>query len=161
MRKIGIVITSLLGGGGLFFLWFYFTGHVAVVGGSFIKEYRYAGNVNELIMRIKEYTDSSSFIKFTLTDTTGNSKNGLAYFIDLELKKKDKDILFTIKCNDERNQNSSAPRTDIKLVFAFDKLHTIGGYNRNATGIKPLINRFDLDFLTPFKNDQHLTITAF
>ncbi len=69
-------------------------------------------------------------------------------------------MLFTIKCKEDRKQDSSAAQTDTKLIFAFDRVHIIGGYNKDARGIDSLVKAFDIRFLALLENDQHLSITT-
>jgi hypothetical protein len=51
----------------------------------------------------------------------------------------------------ENNYSSKVPESSIELVFAYDKIHNIGGYNNRATGVKELVDYFETNFLGPFE----------
>jgi hypothetical protein len=65
---------------------------------------------------------------------------------------------YTIAC--ENPDGKSASGTTIDLTFAYDKINNIGGYNKKAKGINPLVDVFDVEFLKPLMNSQNITITS-
>ncbi len=156
MKKTIILIVVLVVVGALFFIYVL---RQLTPGDNSIKDYRYNGSVDNLIMNIQSYAKAKPGISFKITDTTGNAESGFAYYMDIELKDNKSDFLFTIKCKDGKKHDSSAAQTDAKLIFAFDRVHIIGGYNKDAQGIEPLVKAFDVRFLVPLENDQHLSIT--
>lgn len=151
MKKIIIITTiaAIVIGG-----FIYFVGGITS-GSSVIKTYSYAGDVKELINHIKSFSRQNSTVFSSVTDTTGTPKKGFTFYINIELKNSRHDILYSIACASSKGK---ALETKIELVMAYDKINKVGGYSEKAKDIKPLINIFDTDILTPLRNNQNMKI---
>lgn len=125
-------------------------------GNSVIKKYSYSGSVDEFISHVKDLSLKDAAIVTKITDTTGTREKGYTYYISIELKSNGNDVLYSIACESSRNV---ASETTIELVMAYDKINNIGGYRKEAKGITPLVNNFDINFLTPLQHTQKIEIT--
>ena len=121
---------------------------------STINKYTYSGQVDEFFALVKIFSNADSCLIVTMTDTTGTAKTGYTYYMDIEIKNKDRDILYSIAC--EAKKNVPKPEAIIKLVFAFDRIKKIGGYSKNAAGVTKLLDDFENNFILPFENNQHI-----
>jgi hypothetical protein len=155
MKKI-IIIAATLIIVALIALFIRFVGGMSA-GNSIVKQYFYSGGVEEFLNHAQTFSAQDSNVISKRTDTTGNARNGYAYYMDIELKNNGHDFLYSIAC--ESNNNSPKSGTLIKLVMAYDKINNIGGYRKEAKGIDPLVNIFDIDFLKPLMNSQNIKVT--
>jgi hypothetical protein len=120
-----------------------------------IRKYEYAGNFNQLINGIRNYTSTDSTVKLKITDTTGNKKNGYAIYLNIETKVDQDSIEYGLKCE----EYISDGKIILSLVEAYNKTRITGGYSKEAKGVEPLVNKFEASFLTPLRNSQKLKIT--
>jgi hypothetical protein len=60
-----------------------------------IKQYEFNGSVHQLLTYIKAYTTVNPSVAIKITDITGNEKNGIATYMDIQIKTL-APILFTI-----------------------------------------------------------------
>jgi hypothetical protein len=153
MKKV-IFITVAILFFGLVVVLIKYVDRVAPSNTSTIKKYIYFGKVDEFLALVKIFSNADSSLIATMTDTTGTTKTGYRYYMDIEIKNKDHDILYNIAC--EANKNASKLETIIKLVFAFDRINKIGGYNKNAAGVTKLLDYFDNNFILALENNQHI-----
>jgi len=153
MKKV-IFITATLLFFGLVVVFIRYVDRAAPRNTSTIKKYAFFGEVNEFLASVKMFSNADSSLIATITDTTGTTKTRYIYYMDIEIKNKDRDILYSIAC--EANKNAPKPETTIKLVLAFDRINKIGGYNKNAPGVTKLLDYFDINFILPFENSQHI-----
>ena len=126
-------------------------------GNSVIKKYSYSGGVKDFISHVQSFSAENSNVVSKITDTTGTAQKGYTFYISIELKNNGDDILYSIAC--ESDSKSAASGTAIELVMAYDKIKNVGGYRKEAKGIDPLINSFDVNFLTPLRKSQNIKIT--
>ena len=134
----------------------YFTSGVSSVTPP-IKQYQYIGTVDELISGFKKYSETHANLTFNITDTVGNQDNGYAYYMTIALMKDKHNITYRLKC--EQNKGDKTARTNVDLVLAFDETNKTGGYQKKSKGVEPLVNNFDVNFLTPLRNSQSIKIT--
>jgi hypothetical protein len=130
----------------------------SIMGGraKVIKAYSYPGSVANFIIQVKSFAEKDSTVIAKTTDTTGTVKIGFEYYMDIELKNNRHDILYTIACeNINKGEKTGA---SIELVLAYDKINNIGGYNKKAQGVIPLISIFDEEFLKPLSTRQNIKI---
>jgi len=144
------VITALVISG-----FIYFVSRITS-GNSVIKKYSYSGSVKEFISHVQVFSGKDSNIISKITDTTGTTQKDHTYYISIELRNNEHDILYSIAC--ENDCKSSISGTVIELVMAYDKINNVGGYRKDAKGIQPLVSNFDINFLTPLKNSQNIKI---
>jgi hypothetical protein len=117
-----------------------------------IKEYKFSGNVDQLISGMREYTIANPEMILKKTDTTGNKKNGYAFYFTIEKTM----IEYSLECENDISNGS----TLIQLVSAYDKARNVGGYSKEAKGIDGLVKQFELDVLKPLADNHNLRITA-
>ena len=122
-----------------------------------IKKYEYPSTFSQLISAIHNYASIDSAITFKITDTTGYKEDGYAIYLDIETKINRSNIEYDIKC-EEHNSNDNLYKTEISLVGAIDKTLIIGGYSKDAKGIKPLVDEFDLNVIKPLNDNQNIKI---
>jgi hypothetical protein len=97
-------------------------------------------------------------MSFEITDTTGNSINDYAIYMDVKMIKDRHHFEYTLKC-EKNNDNSEPATTKIELVFAYDATNNSGGYQASAPGVKVIVSNFDTDFLVGLKNSQNITLS--
>ena len=151
MKKILIVIETLLVIG-LVIIFIRYVSRVAPTSTSVIKKYTYPKEINEIIGRIQKFCNEDSCLNARITDTTGTTNTGYTYYLNIEIKKSSRDLLYSIAC--ENNNSSKVPETTVELVLAYDKINNIGGYNNRAPGVKDLVDYFDTNFIVPFERNQ-------
>jgi hypothetical protein len=122
-----------------------------------IKKYVYSGSANQLITGIREYVSTNSNVSFKITDTVGDNNTGYATRVDIELKHQMHYITYNLQF--EEKKDGMIVKTSIELLGAYDKTGNIGGYIKEAKGVKPLVDVFESDFLIPLKNKQNINIT--
>lgn len=122
-----------------------------------VKQYFYSGGVEEFLNHVQTFSAQDSNVISKRTDTTGNVRNGYAYYMSIELKNTSHDVLYSIACKSSNNSLKSG--TVIKLVMAYDKINNIGGYNKEAKGINPLVDIFDTYFIKPLMTEQNIKVT--
>ena len=122
-----------------------------------IKKYEYAGTINQLTTNIRNYASVNSDVSFKITDKVGSPQNGYATYGTIKTKGHGSDIEYSIKC--EESNSGNLIKTTISLVEAYDITRNVGGYSKEAKGIEPLVNNFDVNFLTPLRNSQNIKIT--
>ncbi len=156
--KLIIIIGSILG---LVIIISCFVHFVSGVSATYppIKQYEYSGSFKQLMSNMHNYASVDSNLSVKITDKVGTEKNGYATYVSVDIKSNRSDIEYSIKC--EENNSGKLIKTTISLVQAYNKTQNTGGYSREAKGIKPLIDIFDVDFLTPLSNTQHIKITPF
>ena len=127
-------------------------------GNAVIKTYSYAGDVDKFIYHVRSFSSKNANIIAVITDTTGNLRNGYVYYVNIEFKnyQRDIDMLYTVSCNNVKKSISS--ETVIKLIMAYDKINNVGGYNRKANGVNPLVNYFDDNFIKSLIKDENVVI---
>ncbi len=153
MKKVIFITTAFLLLG-LVVVFIRYVDRAAPSNTSTIKTYTFFGEVDEFLALVKIFSRSDSSLITTMTDTTGDAKTGYTHYMDIEIKNKDRDILYSIAC--EKNKKVSKPETIIKLVFAFDRINKNGGYNKKAAGVTKLLDYFNINFILPFENNQHI-----
>jgi hypothetical protein len=154
--KLIIIIGSVLG---LVIIISCFVHFVSGVSATYpaIKKYEYSGSFKQLMSNIRNYTSIDSNLSVKITDKVGTKKNGYATYVSIDIKGNPSDIEYSIEC--EESNSGKLTKTTISLVEAYDKTHNTGGYNKEAKGIKPLVNNFDINFITPLGNTQNIKIT--
>jgi hypothetical protein len=155
--KLIIVISSVLGLGIIIFLFVHFVSGVSATY-PFIKQYEYSGSFKQLMSNFNNYAATNSNLSVKITDKVGTEKNGYATYVSIEMKSNQNDIEYSIKC--EEDNSGKLTKTLINMVEAYDKTHNTGGYSKEAKGIEPLVNNFDVNFLMPLSNTQHIKITS-
>ncbi len=153
--RLGIIIAiiaALIIGGFIYF--------VAGVSSTYppIRKYEYLGSFNQFITEIRNYTSINPGVEFKITDTVGSKDNGYATYLIIEMKTNQGNIEYGLKC-EEYNSKDNPNKTIISLVEAYNKTRIIGGYSKEAKGIEPLVNNFDVNFLTPLRKSQNIKIT--
>lgn len=147
---IGIVFVLLsLIGGCLYF--------VAGVSETFppIATYDYQGNVNQLVKQLQKLSEQKKGLTFKLTDTTGDSKSGHAYYFTLNwITKSAGTIQYGIKLS-RTNNHFTENKTVIDVVKAINLTRSTGGYSQTAVGVHPLVTIFDREVLTGLITDKH------
>jgi hypothetical protein len=128
-------------------------------GSSVIKRYSYSGDVKDFISHVQSFSEINSNVVSKITDTTGTAQKGYTFYLDIELKNNQHDILYSIAC--ESNSKNGTSETEIELVMAYDKINKVGGYRKEAKGIKQLVNYFDTNFLTLLRDSQNIKIVCF
>lgn len=120
-----------------------------------IRKYEYAGNFNQLIIGIRNYTSTDSAVKLKITDTTGNKNNGYATYLNIKMKVNQDSVEYGLKCE----EHISDGKTILSLVEAYNKTRITGGYSKEAKGVEPLVSNFEANFLKPLRNSQNIKIT--
>lgn len=120
-----------------------------------IEEYEYSSNVDQIAMAIKNYAANNPNVSFKITDTVGNRKDNYAIYMTIVVKIQKDSIIYSLKCEDD-NFN----KTNIKLVQAYNQTQNIGGYNRDAQGIKLLTEYFDHIFLIELQKQENIHLNS-
>ncbi|HWZ34617.1 MAG TPA: hypothetical protein VNW51_00580 [Mucilaginibacter sp.] len=119
-----------------------------------IKIYSYNGTVSQFGESLKAFADLNPNIsyKFSRRDSSNLKDDGGR---DLEVVVKNDTAQFTygFVCDQEKHQ------TEVKLVSAFNKKYTMGGYGGKGRGMDKLLNYLDDYFLTPLKKQGTNLIT--
>ncbi|RYZ97852.1 MAG: hypothetical protein EOP47_20760 [Sphingobacteriaceae bacterium] len=131
----------------------YFAGNVSAVLPP-IKEYGYQGNMNQLIYKMKVFDSTESNLTLRVGEPLGNKSIGYAYEITLKIKDGSQDLLYELKFED-----LDRIKTKVLLIGAHNLTNDTGGYGIKAIGMKILLDKFDSEFLSPFKKDAFITIT--
>lgn len=155
--KLIIIVASVLGLVITFGFFIYFVSGVSATSPP-IKQYECSGSVQQLMSNFNQYATVDSNISVNITDKVGTKKNGYATYVNINVKNNRSDIEYSIKC--EESDSEKLNKTTFSLVEAYDKIHNTGGYIREAKGIKPLVNNFDVNFLIPFSKARHIKITS-
>ncbi|MDB5011376.1 MAG: hypothetical protein JWQ06_2165 [Mucilaginibacter sp.] len=123
-----------------------------------IKKYEFSGSVNQLLYGINKYTSTNANVTLKITDTTGNKHDGYAIYMDIEIKSEASVIIYNLKCEKD-NDDGEADKTLVQLIGAFnERNYKVGGYGINGTGVKKMVNDFELAFLMGLKQQQHMSI---
>lgn len=107
-----------------------------------MKEYIFTMNTGELAKKIINVTNDDSNLNYTITDSTGTSKDDLNYYVDIYLKNDSTLYTFNFFYN-----KSGKGQSKINLVGAFDNTHLSGGYQNNSKAMQNLINIFEKKFI--------------
>jgi hypothetical protein len=151
VKKILVVIATLLIIG-LAIVFVLYISKVAPSNTSVIKKYSYPIEIKEIVNRIQKFCNEDSCLNARITDTTGTTNTGYSYYLNIEIRRSGRDLLYSIAC--ENIYSSKVPETTIELVLAYDKINNIGGYNSRAPGVKDLVDYFDTNFIAPFEKYQ-------
>ena len=87
MKKV-IIITVAILFFGLIVVLIRYVDRVAPSNNSTIKKYLYFGKVDEFLTLVKIFSTADSGIIATMTDTTGTTKTGYTYYLDIEIRNK-------------------------------------------------------------------------
>jgi hypothetical protein len=134
----------------------YFVTGVSATGAP-IKKYQFFGTINQLLTGLQKYASNNPDMTFKITDTTGNQTNGYAIYMEIKMLRDEHHIQYTLKC-EKNTDNSNDVETKVELVFAYDATFISGGYQKNARGVKVLVDYFDTDFLVGLENNQHIKL---
>jgi hypothetical protein len=134
---VGIVLLGLIS------VWIYFVGGVSAVYPP-IKKYEYVGTTNQLLLDIQQNNLSNTSIVSHITDTVGTKENGYAFYMSIEIKNNEMNVLYDIKCQEENGE-----KTEIKLVSVNDRTNNIVGYQLEDKGVKALVKKFEMYFINP------------
>lgn len=109
-----------------------------------IKVYRYNGTVLQFSKSLKAFADLSPNIsyKFSRRDSS-NLKDDGGRDLEVVIKKDTAQLTYGFVCDQEKDQ------TKIKLVSAFNKKYTMGGYGGKGRGMNKLLNYLDDNLLIP------------
>ena len=121
-KSIGIVTLMIIGIAIVFVI---YISKVAPSNTSVIKKYSYPVETKEIISRIQKFCNEDSCLNARITDTTGTTNTGYIYYLNIEIKKSGRDLLYSIVC--ENNNSSKVPETIVELVLAYDKINNIRG----------------------------------
>jgi len=157
MKKVTIVLSGifLLG---IIALFIYFVTGVSATYPA-IKKYRYKGTLNEFIKDIKKLSNNRSNLNVDIIDTVGNKNNGDAIYLNIETIDKLDDVEYNLRC-ESSNSNNVLIQTAISLVGAYDKKRNIGGYSKEAKGVKMLTEKFDIEVINLLKGNQKGKISS-
>lgn len=123
-----------------------------------IKKYEFVGSSEQLMSNLNSYADSYSSVSLKIADKVGSEENYYATFITIEMQINERSIEYSIKC--EENSVKKLKTTTISLVEAYDKTNNTGGYDKEAKGVKSLVNEFDDFFLKPLSNTQKISLRS-
>ncbi len=118
-----------------------------------IETYKFHGTVEDLDSSLQKFANANPTLtyKFSRRDSTAKEDNG-SRDLEIELKKDTSIISYGLVC--EENDNT----TEIKLVSAFSRYNTYGGYIKEAPGVKELVEYFEKGFVSPLKKEEHVEI---
>lgn len=122
-----------------------------------IKNYTYNGTMSNLVSGIQNYAYTNPHIILTITDTTGAEKDNPAIYFNVEISKPNQDILYNLEC-ERRGFAIRKTQTEIKLIGAFNRTNTSGGYKIEDLGVKSLVTIFDSNFLSDLKKQTNISV---
>lgn len=118
-----------------------------------IKQYDFSTNVNDLEKIIIDLVEKEPDFNYSKKDTVGNLENGFAYYMEIEIKNSDCDIIYLIKYCDSKYSNNNKQHSELKLIHTFDRPNNIGGYKIKENGVKGLLEIFDKEILVKTKRE--------
>ena len=156
MKRIVFIITTFITVA-LLVVFVRYISKVAPTHTSVIKQYSYKGDLMDIIAKIQTFCAADSNLIAKITDTTGTPDTGYDYYLDIEVKKGGRDILYGIVCN--KSEAIDISGSTIKLVMAYDKINNTGGYNINAAAVKQLSDLFEINFIVPLQNFHQIRLS--
>jgi len=110
-----------------------------------LKKYPYTKSMVQLKKDLDHLSQTYHQISFDITDTTGGSENGYAYYITIKIKNSHKDNEYHIAYKQDDDWFSKK-ETNLHLIGAFDHYRKSGGYKLEDQDVKGLVNLFEKDF---------------
>lgn len=145
---IAVIVALVIGG------FIYFVAGVSSTSAP-IKRYEYSGSINQFVTAIKNYASTNPNVSVKITDTVGDRKADYGIYISIDMKINKDSISYNLECE---KSDGATNKTTIQLVEAYNKTRITGGYIKDAKGVKPLVDDFESDFLTPLKNKQNINV---
>lgn len=124
-----------------------------------VKKYEFVGNINELILGIRQFADGNPQVVFSMGDTAGYGKLRLRGLMKVEIKNGGTAIEYDLACQKSQDNNGSSV-VDIDITGVYDKLNHIGGYTSGIKEVEPLIQVFEIAFVAPLQKKQGVFLIA-
>lgn len=110
-----------------------------------LKKYEYSGSISQFAQDLKKISSTNSEIVFDITDTTGTSENGYAYYFKIQINGVNKNNEYYLVYKEDDNWFGK-DETKLFLNGAFDLYRKTGGYRLEDKDVKGLVQLFDQDF---------------